>query len=220
MAHTATTTAAVTPNPATTGIGSYYGPGQQFSWPTQTAAGDYNDPYNLYLSAAPIMQQNATREIQGAMANAGFGGNRYGSSAMQQAGQIGANTSLQMNDMLTQLMYNQTNQDLDRQMQAAGMYLQATPMVENALSSRYGAKADALAARMRAFEQQRAAAMSAQRMRYSDFEKNKYGTLPMLMGALTNSIGQGPEPIITTKGGSSGVGSDVMNALALYFGSR
>jgi len=203
------------------GIAGAYGPGQTFDWSqSQTQAGDYNDPYNLYLSARPIMQQNQNQQIGSALANSGFGGNRYSSTAMNAAGNIGAQTSLQMNDMLTNLMYNQTNQDLQNQMSAANSYLSATPMVETALSNRYGAKSDALKAQMQAFEQQRAAAMANQRLQYENFQQNRYGTLPMLAQYLTNSTGSGGEPIVTSKGGSTGYGNDLLQALATYYGGK
>jgi hypothetical protein len=40
----------------------------------------------------------------------------------------------------------------------------------------------------------------------------------MLMGMANNSIGQGPEPILSTSPGSQGHGSDIMRLLAAYLG--
>ena len=128
--------------------------------------------------------------------------------------------ALNNNQMLTQLMYNQYNTDADRALQANGMLLSASPMVEQAMGSRYGEMGDALQKRLAAWEAQRSRAMAVGRMRYADFEKNKYGTLPMLMGALNNGIGQGPEPILSTKPGKSGYGDDIMNLFATYMMGR
>lgn len=196
-------------------IWDYYQPAGKTGM-TSGGAGGYDDPYNLYLSQVPIWQQNAKRGVQDALAQAGFGGNRYSSFAGQAAGQIGADTALQMNSMLGNLLYNQTNADKDRALGAAGMGLQAGGMVEQALGNRYGAYSGALGDRLKAWEAQRANQMAALQARYADFERNKYGTLPMLMGALTNSIGQGPEPIIKTDPGSQGYGGMALDLATLF----
>lgn len=188
---------------------------------TQGASGEvggYDDPYNLYLSAVPVMQQNMDREIGRAIGGIGMTGNRYSSAAQRAAGQIGANTALEQNSLLSGLLYNQYNTDADRAMQAASGLLGASNQVESALGQRYGAYSDALAQRMRAWEQQRSAAMSAAQAQYRDFEANKYGMLPMLMGQLSNSIGQGPEPILTTSAGKPGYGSSIIDLATAYYG--
>lgn len=200
------------------GMGQYYAPAPAMT-NTMGGAGDYSDPFNQYLAAIPLMQQNADREIGSAVASLAPG-NRYSGEAFRQAGNIGANTSLAMNQQLLSTLYNQYNTSADRDLAASGMMLSASPMVENAMQSRYGAMSGALQDRMKAWEAQRAAAMSAARMRYSNFEQNKYGTLPMLMGALSTSIGQGPEPILSTSPGKTGYGSDILQLLASYYGGK
>jgi len=187
---------------------------------TSGQVGGFDDPYSLYLSLAPIMQRNADREIGSAIGSIGMTGNRYSSGAQRAAGQIGANTAMDMNALLTGTLQNQYNTDADRAMMAASGLLNASGQVEGALGQRYGSMSGALEDRMRAWEQQRQAAMSSMRAQYADFEKNKYGTLPMLMGALSTSIGSPPEPILTTSGGKEGYGTQLMDLAALYYGSK
>ena len=182
-------------------------------------AGDYSDPFSGYINSIPLMQQNATREIGSALSQLAPG-NRYSSEAFRQAGGIGATTALGMNQQLLDTLYSQYNSSADRDLQASGMMLSASPMVESAMQSRYQAKSSALAQRMRAWEAQRAASMAAAKMQYADFEKNKYGTLPMLMGAASNSIGQAPQPILSTSPGTPGQGSNILQLLAAYFGGK
>lgn len=189
--------------------------------------GGYDDPYNLYLSAIPLMQQNMDRSVGGAISSLAPG-NRYSSEAFRQAGRIGMEGALGMNDMLSNLMYNQYNQDADRALSASGMMLSATPMVEGAMQNRYGEYSGALKDRaaqkarlmqqkMAAWEQNRANQMSLARMQYSDFEKNKYGTFPMLAGLASNDLGMTPQPILSTSPGKQGYGNDILQLLASYF---
>lgn len=87
--------------------------------------GDYNDPYNSYLSAIPVMTNQMNKQIGSAMATAGFGGNRWSTSAENAAGQIGADTSMKLNQMLNQTMFDQANRDQDRAMATIPLSLQA-----------------------------------------------------------------------------------------------
>lgn len=202
-------------------MGNYYQAPPQYDWSQQNAAGNYNDPYSVYQAAIPAMKQNMTNNIGDAMAQAGFGGNRYSSSAMNAAGQIGQQGANDMNSMLTSLMFAQTNRDLDRQMQAAQTTLSATPMAEDASARRYQAQEHALAQQAAQRRAQNAARLGMQRMRYQDFQSNRYGTLPLLMQALRDNTGDTPQPIITGKGGSAGWGDTLAKlAEAYYSGNR
>ena len=191
-------------NPATTmtnpGIGSWYnqnaqagapenerpnyGPlaGDQRPWSGANGGfsyGDYNDPYNAYLSAIPVMQAEMQRNIGGAMAAAGGTGTRYGSAALERAGQIGANAALQQNQMLNELMFNQANRDLDRQFNLIPMQMQLGQMIEQGSQNRLGA--------LSGYGQWEQGRMDDMAMRYyQDFEKNKYGLLPLLLQAATS----------------------------------
>lgn len=98
--------------------------------------GDYNDPYNSYLAAVPIMEQQMHKQLGGAMADAGFSGNRWSSSAQNAAGQIGAETSMRMNQMLNQTMFEQANRDQDRALSTAGQYMNLGGLEEQAQQGR------------------------------------------------------------------------------------
>lgn len=181
--------------------------------------GDFSDPYNLYLSAVPLMQQNMDRSVGSAVASLAPG-NRYSSAAFGAAGKAGMEGALNMNQMLSGLMYNQYNTDADRALQAAGMQLSASPMVEQAMGSRFGVMGDALQKRLAAWESGQSRKMAAARMGYQNWKDNRYGTLPMLIGAASNAIGQGPEPILSTKPGSQGYGDDIANLFAAWLSGR
>lgn len=143
------------------------------------AYGDFNDVYNMYLSTVPIMEAERDRQINSAMASAGFGGTRYGSAAMERAGQIGADTAMQQNQLLNTLLYTQANRDLDRQMQAIPLEMQLGQMIEQGSMNRLGA--------LGGFGQWEQGRMDDMAMNYyRDFEANKYGFLPMLLQAATS----------------------------------
>lgn len=139
--------------------------------------GDFNDPYNAYLAAIPVMETMRDQQISDSMAKAGFSGNRYSSSAINAAGRIGAETSQQLNQMLNQTMYDQANQDLNRAMQAAGMGMNLGGMMDEMQRARlnqmfgYGS-----------WEQGRQDNYGM--LGYQDFENNKLGFLPYLIQAL------------------------------------
>lgn len=161
-----------------------YGPaaGDQRPWSQANGGfsyGDYNDPYNAYLSSIPVMQQAMQQNIGGAMAAAGGTGTRYGSAALERAGQIGASTALQQNQMLNELMFNQANKDLDRQMQTIPLQMQLGQMIEQGTQNRLGALSG-----FGQWEQGRMDDFS--KMAYEDFENNKYGLLPLLLQAATS----------------------------------
>lgn len=207
------------------GIGHWYNQGSaagpafsMFDIPTygQGQFGDYNDPYNLYLSTIPIMEANAQRSIGGAMAAAGGSGTRYSSSALERAGQIGADTALQQNAMLNQLLFNQTNQDLDRQMQATGMMMGLGNQIEqgslNRLNSLMG---------FGSWEQGRMDSMADKF--YQDFEKNKYGFLPMLLQAAMSQGAGSPgsagsiAQIMTSPGKEPDIPPEILTTLLRLF---
>lgn len=140
------------------------------------AYGDFNDVYNMFLSTVPVMEAEAKRQINSAMANAGFTGNRYSSSAMNTAGQIGADTALKQNQMLNELLYGQANKDLDRQMMAIQQEMQLGQLTEQGAKDRL--------AQLFGFGSWEQGRMDDMAMKYyQDFEQNKYGFLPMLLQA-------------------------------------
>lgn len=202
---------------------SYYNAPQNFNFADTAqyggAPGDFNDPYNVYLSAIPEMQRQTTSQINDALAAVGGTGNRYSSTAFDTAGRIGADSAERQNAMLSQMLYQQTNQDLDRQMAAAMGMINASPQVEDAFQSRFGINMQLANQEQRALAEARANQLARERMSYQDFQNNRYGNLPFLTQFLSNSIGQGPEPIVRTSGGSPGYGADITRLLTALMAS-
>lgn len=154
------------------------------------------DPYNVYLSTIPIMEMTRDEQLADAMTGAGFSGNRYSSGAQNIAAQIGGQTTLGMQAMLNQLLYNQTNADLDRALQAATQGgLLGTSMDQMALN-RLGALSD-----FGTYEQNRWD--DIMRLLFQDFRANQYGLLPYMIGASGGVTA--PYPYSTVQAGEPGV---------------
>lgn len=168
------------------------------------------DIYDVYKSAIPIMAQERDDQISQAMAAAGLSGNRFSSSAQKTAGDIGAQTALRQNQLLTNLMFEQGNRDLDRALSATNTSLQATSLQDQLERNRL----DALF-RFGGWEQGRQDEFS--RMAYEDWDRNKYGLLPLLIQfANGQSGGSGPTPYTVTQPGSQGA-ADWLTLLAGLF---
>lgn len=99
-------------------FGGGWGTGQAGEVPQPYA---FNDPFNALLSAFPLMDLNAKKQISGAMADAGFTGNRYGSAAMRKAGEIGSENALAENQLANSVLSDFANKSEDRALQATGM---------------------------------------------------------------------------------------------------
>lgn len=100
-------------------FGPPYGPGGQ-----QPQVQPPVSVYDTYASGKAMMDETLDQALGGAIAGAGFGGNRYGTAAANAAGRVGADAAAQLNNQFTNMLYNQGNQDLNRQLQATGMGLQ------------------------------------------------------------------------------------------------
>lgn len=207
-------------------MGSYYAAPPQYDFSQDMTAGNFNDPFNALMSAIPVMQRETDRQIGGAMAQAGFTGNRYSSAAMQAAGDIGAASAERQNAMLNQTMYDMSQQALDRQMQAAQAYLAASPQVEDAQYRRmqFGQQQAQAAQSARNRAQDRADSNSryAQESAYRRWKDTRYGNLPFLTQFLSNDLGRTPDPILSTTPGKEGARGDVMDMariLAMMYGN-
>ena len=158
--------------------------------------GDFNDPFASYLAAIPGMQDTMNKQISGAMANAGFSGNRYGTSSERKAGEIGAETAMKMNSMLTDTLFNQANRDQDRQLAAAGMANTAGMSQDQLAQNRLGALNQ-----YGMWEQGRQDNFSGQAR--EQFNQDRLGTLPMLLqAAMSQGAGNPGTPYQTTTGGT------------------
>lgn len=161
--------------------------------------GDFNDPFNMFLSAVPGMNLNMQKQIGDAMATAGFSGNRYSSSAENAAGQIGAQNALDQNALLQKTLYDYANQRENRGLQADQLGLQTgqalDEMQRNRLQVPWG---------MGQYEQGRQDQFS--NTAFQDWSQNRLGWLPMLLNA-ANAQGAGSPGQIyqTTQPGSPGL---------------
>ena len=96
------------------------GPQQPPAMPDFFGAG-LNAARDAYLSQVPVMQADMKSSIGDAMATAGFGGNRFSTSAMKSAADVGANAGLRQNALMGQLLGDATERGLDRALQSTGM---------------------------------------------------------------------------------------------------
>lgn len=173
--------------------------------------GDFNDPFASLLAAAPLMELNAQKQIAGAMADAGFTGNRWGSFAAGKAGEIGAETAMAQNKMLLDTLYNTSQSAEDRALQATGMGMQLGGMLDRQMQDRF-----MVPWQLGAWEQGRQDDFG--RFAYQDFENNKLGWLPFL-GNLAGGVGAGsPGQIYTTNTPGSPGAADWLPILASLFG--
>jgi hypothetical protein len=179
-------------------------PNDHFSRPTSAM--------DVYRSSVPVMQDAMKTAVGGAMGEAGFGGNRFGSYAMDRAAQEGSRAGLQQNQLMSDLLYRQTNADQDRSLQAAGMGMQHGIAQNQMELDRMRHLAD-----VGRWEQGRQDDFG--RLSYEDFERNKQGFLPMLM-QLAMSPGTATSPTWATQqnGGSPGA-IDYLSVLAQIYGA-
>lgn len=214
---------------------SYFPPGGVGSAPgvervsrdqSNSPAGPFNGPtsaMDVYRSAVPVMQQQMKDNIDQAMAQTGLTGNRFSSSAQTRAAEVGAETGLQQQQLLSDLLYRQTNTDLDRALQATGMQQQAD-MQRNALGMQYalGGGDQALRAAQLGYDQGRGnydmqwnninqLAQLGQweqgrqdqfsLMPYQEFLNSRQGWIPQAMGAFSSVGSPIPQQPITTQSG-------------------
>lgn len=191
------------PSPGLYAPGS--GPGDQaLGQPPNTQTGMWQRPqvgpssiYDVYASAIPVMEQTRDRNIFESLANFGSTGNRFGTAAINNVAQIGANTALQQNQMLTDLLYRQGQSDADRTLQATGQGINLASTYDQMQRNRM----DELM-KWGGWEQGRADQF--QQLPYGDWSQNKLGFLPMLLGALSGQMPQQQTPISTSTGAVPG----------------
>jgi hypothetical protein len=156
------------------------------------------DIYDVYKAAIPVMEKDRNDQISQAMAHAGFSGNRYSSSAMNSAGEIGAQTALRQNQLLTSLIHDQGNRDLDRALAATNTSIQLAGVQDEMERNRLNTLFD-----FGRYEQSRQDDLA--RLAYADWNQNKFGLLPLLIQfAGSQSGGQAPTPYAVTQPGTTG----------------
>jgi hypothetical protein len=143
----------------------------------------YNDPFQAFLSAVPLMNLNRDQQISDAMATAGFGGNRFGSFAAGKAAEIGGQNALAQNQLLLSTLGDYANRAEDRALAATGLGLQAGNSLDQMMQDRLK-----LPFQMGAWEQGRGDQMA--RQNYDAWNQDKLGWFPMMM-QLAMSQGSG-----------------------------
>lgn len=146
------------------------------------------DPMMMFLSAVPGMRVNAQRQIGDAIADAGFTGNRWSTSAARAAGEIGAEQAMNENALLQKLLYDYANNQENRALQATNTALGAARLEDDLATSRI-----TLPFQVGAWEQGRQDDFS--RMAFEDWQQNRLGWLgPMLEAAKSQGAGSPGSP--------------------------
>lgn len=196
---------------------------------------------DVFRSAVPVMNDVMQQQIQGALAQAGMTGNRFGTSTERNVADIGRMAGNQLTNQMGQLLYGQTQADLDRALEATGMGLQDARFrnqlgfqgQQNALDramqaagmgGQFGQIQDQMMQdRLRlpfqigAWEQGRQDQFA--RMPYDDFMQSRLGFLPQLFQLMASQGGAGgmsPQFGVHQTGGSPGA-LDYISALAPIF---
>lgn len=198
------------------GVDDYWSlpwPGDQGGWGgDQPEPYAFNDPFQGALAMIPAMNANLRTNIGGAMADAGFTGNRYGTFAAERAGELGAENALAQNAMLNQVYLDYANQRENRGLQAAG---QATGL--GGLLDQINQSQISLPFQLGQYEQGRQDQFGV--LGYQDFEQNKLGWIPMLLQAAMSQGAGSPGSVYTTQTPGSPGAADWVSLLGGLFGS-
>lgn len=158
----------------------------------------FNDPFAMFLSAVPAMRVNTQRQLAQGMADAGFTGNRWGTSAMDRAGQIGAESAMRENALLQKTLSDYANQTENRALQATGMGVGLGGMLDELARNRV-----TMPFSVGQWEQGRADQFA--KFPYEDFERSKLGWLPMMLqAAMSQGAGSPGQIYQTTEPGKPG----------------
>lgn len=154
--------------------------------------GAFNDPFAMFMAAVPGMRLNAQKQIGDAVASAGFGGNRWGTSTANDVARIGSENAMMENALLQKTLYDYANQTENRALQATGMGMGLGGMLDQQAQDRVR-----LPFEVGTWEQGRQDQLA--QFPYMDFEKNKLGWLPMLLQAAMSQGAGSPGAIYTTQ---------------------
>ena len=128
------------------------------------------------------------KQIGDAMASAGFTGTRWSTTAGRAAGEIGAEYAMQENALLQKLLYDYSNDQENRALQATGL-----GMGEARLEDELAANRVTLPFGVGAWEQGRQDDFS--RTLFDEWDRNRLGWLgPMLNAAMSQGAGSPGSP--------------------------
>lgn len=179
--------------------------------------------YDRYQAGRDAMQETIDQAIGGAIAGAGFGGNRYGTAAANAAGRVGQDAAALLNRDFMDMLYQQGQQDLNRQLQATGMGLQNQQFLSQLQAQNLNQGLDRLLrggelglSAGRDWENQIANRINTlfnmgqgetQRQDAIDqlllnaYQQDKYGFMPQLSSFVSGAPIPQAEPIVTQTGG-------------------
>lgn len=176
---------------------------------------EFTDPFAMFFSAIPAMRMNTTRQIGDAVAQAGFTGNRWGTSTQNTVGQIGAEAAARENAMLQGMMADFANNQENRALGASGYAVGVGNALEEAARNRVTVPFG-----VGAYEQGRQD--DIQRLLFQDWAQNRLGWLgPALDFAGRQGAGSpgSPGQIIQVPGEPAKPGAiDWARVLAEFFG--
>lgn len=182
--------------------------------------------YDIYNAGRDVMQQNIHNAVSGAIGETGLTGNRYSSSAQNTAGRIGQEASNVLNQQFQNLLYNQGQADLNRQLQATGMGLEQNRFLHGLqagnlnqgldrqlraaqLGMNFGQTYDQqmqnrIDALMRAGMWETGRADQFGQLGYQDYQNRLYQPLREIAPFVTGSPAQSRDAIVTQNPGSPG----------------
>lgn len=145
-----------------------------FDFPAFGDGGANPNPLDVFASLTPFLEDLRDRQVWDSLAEAGYTGNRYSTSAQRTAAEIGGRTGLEMQAALSELLYNTFLANQGFSLQALGLAPQLA-LAQNSIDlSRLGALQG-----FGQFEQGRADDIA--QILFNTFNQNQYGLLPLLL---------------------------------------
>jgi hypothetical protein len=170
----------------------------------------FNDPFQMFLSAVPLMNANRDKQIADAMSVAGFSGNRIGTAAANDAMRIGAETALAQDQMLLGLLGDYANNVENRALQANQQGIQLGGLLNSIQQDQL-----MIPFQIGAWEQGRQDNFA--NTAFQDWSANRLGWFPhLLQAAMSQGAGSPGQIYTTTEPGKPGA-VDWLTALGPLF---
>ncbi|HSR52505.1 MAG TPA: tail fiber domain-containing protein, partial [Acidobacteriota bacterium] len=195
---------------------------------TRTPMSSGTSALDVYRGFLPVADEAIRSGVSDAMATAGFTGNRFSTSAMNRAGEVGGRVAQNLGSELLRRLYDQTQADLDRGLSATGMGLQneqfrnqlgfqgqenfqdrllrATSLVPQLAGSEEAIRRGRLQTPFDIFRYEQDRQDRYPLLSMDDFNRSRLGYFPYLAQlAQSRGAGQYVPPITTQQGGSPGL---------------